>query len=267
MHRSARAAGVAFVSLLAAMALFPSQASAAAPWNYRGLTLPRHDVAVDFGMGYGHERPVDPNPNSGLGMNLELRAGVARDFELGFRLGFRLDDGGQVTQADYFGRPFETETYGTEHDRIANPELKFRWSMARSYAAELGLELRAYLPIETGSRFGFMIGLPIALRAGPVRFDTGLFVPIIFYDSTKTVVSIPLHVWIQPTATFWLGPLLGMRVVNQDGSHTQYPLGFGMGWQLNRAVDLRAWFMFPDINQDAAARTYGLGLALEVRFE
>jgi hypothetical protein len=40
-----------------------------------------------------------------------------------------------------------------------------------------------------------------------------------------------------------------------------------MGWQLNRAVDLRAWFMFPDINQDAAARSYGLGLALEVRFE
>jgi len=262
MHRSARAAGVAFVSLLAALVLSPSRASAAAPWNYRGLTLPRHDVAIDFGMGYGHD-PV----NSGLGMNLELRAGVARDFEFGFRMGFRLDDGGQATRADEFGRPFDTETYGVRDDRISNPELKFRWSMARSYAAELGLELRFYLPIETQSRFGFMVGLPIALRAGPVRFDTGLFVPIIFYDHTQTVVSIPLHIWIQPTATFWLGPLLGMRVVNQDGSRTEYPLGFGMGWQLNRAVDLRAWFLFPNINEDAAARKYGLGLALEVRFE
>ena len=266
MHRSARAARVAFVSLFVstlATLLSSSRASAAAPWIYRGLTLPRHDVAVDFGLGYGH----DPVNRDGLGMNLELRAGVAHDFELGFRLGFRLNDDGQGTRADNYGRAFETETYGVRNDRIANPELKFRWSMARSYAAELGLELRAYIPIETQSRFGFLIGLPIALRAGPVRFDTGLFVPIIFYDPTQTIVSIPLHVWIQPTATFWLGPLLGMRVVNQDGSHTEYPLGFGMGWQLNRAVDLRAWFMFPNINEDAAARNYGLGLALEVRFE
>jgi hypothetical protein len=263
MHRSARAAGVAFVALVAAMLLSSARASAAAPWNYRGLTLPRHDVAVDFGMGYGHEA----SGPDGLGMNLELRAGVARDFELGFRMGFRLDDGGQDTHADEYGRPFETETYGTREDRIANPELKLRWSMARSYAAELGLDLRFYLPIEAHSRFGFMIGLPIALRAGPIRFDTGLFVPILFYDPTWTIVSIPLHVWIQPTATFWLGPLLGMRVVNHNGNDTQYPLGFGMGWQLNRAVDLRAWFLFPDISQDAAARNYGLGVALEVRFE
>ena len=139
-------------------------------------------------------------------MNLELRAGVTHDFELGFRMGFRLDDGGQVTQADCYGRPFDTETYGTEHDRVANPELHFRWSVARSYAAELGLELRVYLPIEAGSRFGFMFGLPIALRAGIVRFDTGLYVPIIFYDPTQTIVSIPLHIWIQADARLLAGP-------------------------------------------------------------
>ena len=263
MHRSARVVSAAFVSLIAATVVATSDASAAAPWIYRGLTLPRHDVAIDFGMGYGHE-PVGPD---GLGMNLEIRAGVARDFELGFRMGFRLDDGGQLTQADYYARPFETETYGTRFDRVSNPELKFRWSMARSYAAELGLEFRMYLPIEAQSRFGFMIGLPIALRFGPVRFDTGLYVPIIFYNPTQTVVSIPLHVWIQPSANFWLGPLLGMQVVNQNGSDTRYPLGFGMGWQLNRIVDLRTWFLFPDISRDAAARWWGLGVALEVRFE
>jgi hypothetical protein len=263
MYRSARVVSAAFVSLLAGTFVSTSGASAAAPWNYRGLTLPRHDIAVDFGMGYGHE-PFGPD---GLGMNLELRAGVAHDFELGFRMGFRLDDGGQITQADRYGRPFDTETYGTNGDRVANPEIKLRWSMARSYAAELGLELRFYLPIEAGSRFGFMFGLPIALRAGPIRFDTGLYVPIIFYDPTQTIVSIPLHVWIQPTRDFWLGPLLGLRVVNQGNSHTEYPLGFGMGWQLNRIVDLRTWVLFPDISRDAAARWWGIGVALEVRFE
>jgi hypothetical protein len=264
MHRSARVVSAAVVSMLAATFVFTSKASAAAEWIHRGLTLPRHDVAVDFGMGYGNA-PGNPD---GLGMNLELRAGIAHDFELGFRLGFRLDDGGQRTQADVYGRPFDTETYGTEHDRIANPELRFRWSVARSYAAELGIELRAYLPTETGSQFGFMFGLPIALRAGPLRFDTGIFVPIIFYDQTQTIVSIPLHVWIQVSYNFWLGPLLGMRVVNRaGGSDTQYPLGIGLGWQLNRAVDLRTWFLFPDIGQEAGARSYGVGAALEVRFE
>ncbi len=46
-----------------------------------------------------------------------------------------------------------------------------------------------------------------------------------------------------------------------------YPLGFGMGWQLNRIVDLRTWFLFPDISRNAAARWWGIGVALEVRFE
>src|SRR5262249_17457799 len=142
MHRSARVVAAAFASMLAASLLSPSRASAASPWIYRGLTLPSHDVALDIGLGFGH----DPGPGpDGFGLNLELRAGIAHDFELGFRMGFRLDDGGQDTQADYYGRPFETETYGTLFDRVSNPELKFRWSVARSYAAELGLELRAYL--------------------------------------------------------------------------------------------------------------------------
>jgi len=263
MHRSARVVAVGFAGMVAVTFLSTSPASAAAPWIYRGLTLPRHDVALDFGFGYGHS-PFTPD---GVGLNLELRAGITHDFELGFRIGFRLDEGGRDTQADGYGRPFETETYGTLFDRVSNPELKFRWSVARSYAAELGLELRAYLPIEYQSRFGFMVGLPIALRAGPVRFDTGLFVPVIFYDPTQTIVSVPLHIWIQAAYNFWLGPLLGMKVISQGGSHTAYPLGFGLGWQTSRSVDLRTWFLFPDINQDAAARTWGLGVALELRFE
>lgn len=265
MHRSARVVAAAFVSMLAVSLLSPSRASAAAPWIYRGLTLPRHDIALDLGFGFGH----DPGPgDDGFGLNLELRAGISHDFELGFRMGFRLDDGGQRTQADNYGRPYDTETYGTRGDRASNPEFRFRWSVARSYAAELGLELRAYLPIENGSRFGFMFGLPIALRAGMVRFDTGLYVPVIFYEpNTLTIVSVPLHIWIQATPTFWLGPILGLRVVSQGGSHNEYPLGFGLGWQLNRAFDLRTWFLFPDIDQPAGARTWGLGVGIEVRFE
>jgi hypothetical protein len=250
-------------SLVVLSAVAARPAAAAAPWVYRGIVLPRGDVAFDVGMGFGHT-PAGPD---GFGLNLELSAGITRDFELGLRMGFRLDDGGQGTQADGYGRPFDTETYGTVHDRVANPELHFRWAVARGPGADLGVELRAYLPTENGSRFGFMFGLPVSLRAGFIRFDTGIYVPIIFYDPTLTVVSVPLHLWVQVSHALWLGPLFGLRVVSQNGTHNEYPLGFGLGSALNRAVDLRTWFLFPDINQNAGARNYGLGLALQVRFE
>jgi hypothetical protein len=265
MHRPARLVAVGFAAMLAATLLSASAAEAASPWIYRGLTLPRRDVAVGFGLGYGHQN-ADPNDVDGFGLNLELRAGVAQNFELGFRMGFRMDSGGRATKADGYARPYDTETYGTENDTVSNPEIRARWSVARGYAAELGLELRFYMPIEARSRFGFMFGLPIALRAGPVRFDTGIYVPVIFYSTTQTVVSIPLHVWIQAAYNFWLGPILGFRVVNPGGD-IHYPLGIGLGWQTSRAVDIRTWFLFPNMNQDAAARNYGLGIALEVRFE
>ena len=51
-------------------------------------------------------------------------------------------------------------------------------------------------------------------------------------------------------------------MVSQGGSHTEYPLGFGLGTMLSRSIDLRTWFLFPDMNQDAAARTWGAGVAL-----
>jgi hypothetical protein len=242
-------------------------ARAAGPWINRGIVLPRHDVALDIGIGLGHA-PTGPDTSiTGFGLNLELAAGVAHDFELGFRTGFRLDDGGQRTQADRYGRPFDTETYGTNGDRVANPELRFRWAVARAAAAELGLELRFYLPVEAGSDFGLMFGLPIALRAGPVRVDTGLYVPVIFTEPTTTIVSVPVHIWIQVSHSLWVGPLFGLKVVSRGRSHNEYPLGFGLGTMLSRSVDLKTWFLFPDMNQTSAARTWGAGLALQLRFE
>jgi hypothetical protein len=253
-----------FAALLLSIAAAPS-AQAAAPWVYRGIVLPRRDVALDLGFGIGHS----PAPvGTGFGLNLELAGGIAHNLEIGFRTGFRLDNAGEITKADGFGRPFDTETYGTNNDRVANPELRLRWSLARAAAAELGLETRFYLPIETGSRFGFMVGLPIRLRVGGIlRLDTGLYVPIIFTDPTRTVVSVPIHVWIQAAPNLWLGPMFGLRVVNQDGSSTQYPLGFGLGTSPSHNVDLRFWFVFPNMNQDAAARVWGAGVGLQVRFE
>jgi hypothetical protein len=200
-------------------------------------------------------------------MNLEIAGGVTHELELGLRTGFRFDTGGRDTRADQYGRPFDTETYGTNGGEVANPEARMRWSVARGSAAQLGLELRAYLPIESGSHFGVMFGLPVALHAGSVRLDTGVYVPIIFTNPTTTIVSVPLHLWIQASSTLWLGPIFGLRVVSQGGSHNEYPLGFGLGTMLTRAVDLRTWFLFPNIDRVQGARQFGAGVAVQIRFE
>ncbi|HVZ71833.1 MAG TPA: hypothetical protein VHJ20_05600 [Polyangia bacterium] len=243
-------------------------AHAAAEFVYRGITLPRGDVALDLGLGFGHA-PIDANRSyNGFGMNLEIAGGITHELELGLRTGFRFDDDGQATQADSYGRAYETETFGTGHDRVANPELELRWSVARGSAVQIALETRAYLPFETGTRFGLMFGVPLVLRLANVRVDTGVYVPILFYDPTATAVSIPVHLWIQASPSFWLGPLFGLRIDDRTGGpREKYPFGFGFGWAAARAIDLRTWILFPHLNGDQAARTFGAGLSLSIRFE
>ena len=224
-----------------------SRAQAAPEWIFRRLTLPRGDVALDLGLGLGH----DNRSTTGFGMNLEIAFGVTHDVELGLRTGTRI--GG---------------------DAVANPELRMTWAVAQGSMVHLGLEGRVYLPIERGTRVGVMFAVPLRLRLGAVRVDTGVYVPILFYDPTRTTISFPFHIWLQASRTLWLGPLLGVKFVDRNGSagtprerHTEYPLGFGLGTALANAIDLRTWFLFPDISQNEAARTFGAGLALQIRFE
>ena len=253
------------LAALAVLLGFCAPAAAAPPFVYRDIVLPHHDVAIDVGLGIGRT-PNGPNDSiSGWGLNLEFAGGITHNVEIGIRTGFRFDYGGRVTRADGYGRPFNTETYGTGGDDMANPELHLRWAIARG-TASLGLEGRAYIPIEEGTRFGVMVGLPLAIRLGSVRFDTGLFVPMLFYDDTITAVSIPLHLWIQASNTLWFGPMFGWRHWSNGGG-TQYPFGFGLGSALTRAIDLRTWFLFPNINRDEGGREFGGGVALQFRVE
>jgi len=264
-----RAAGLGVALLLSFGAA--RVADAAPQWIFRGLTLPRGDVAIDLGFGAGHQ-PIDADRSiTGYGMNLEIGVGVSPDLELGLRTGIRFGAEGRATRADSYARPWQTETMGppfpTGNETVANPEIRLRWSVARGRVAELGLETRAFLPIEAGTRIGIMLAAPVRLRLGAVGIDTGVYVPIIFRDPTASAIGFPFHIWIQASRSVWLGPQLGIRIVNDGSSSTQYPFGFGLGVALNPFVDLRTWILFPDISRDAAARTFGAGVALQIRFE
>jgi hypothetical protein len=242
-------------------------AAAAPPWVDRALVQPYGVWAFDFGLGIGHE------PNlTGPGFNFELAAGATRSLELGVRGGLRFGAEGRATRADQYGRLFDTETFGTGFEDVANPEVRLRYAVARGPVVELGLEGRAYLPVENGTRFGMMFGLPLALHlGGAARLDTGVFVPVLFHDPARTVVSIPIQLWFQTSNRFWLGPLSAIRLHNDPGSFTQVLLGFGLGYQMARQADFKAQLLFPFINgapdQGTGARSFGVGAGIQIRIE
>jgi hypothetical protein len=235
-------------------------ARAAGPWVDRSITLPRHDWAFDFGLGIAHV-PGSIAP----GFNLEGAVGVTRGLQLGLRTGLRFDPIARDAAADVYGRMFDTETYGTGLETVANPEFYVRGRLIDGDFVELGLEGRVMSPFSQG--LGLMFGVPLAFHFGRVaRLDTGVYVPVLFYDPTRSLVSFPFHLWLQLTDRFWLGPLAGVRVRTTQGSRTEVPLGFGLGYSVTRAFDFKAWFLFQDVANGPAER-WGFGAGLEVRIE
>lgn len=243
-------------------------ARAAPSWVDRSITLPRHDWAFDFGLGIGH---LDaPSPPTGVGLNLEGAVGITRHLEIGLRTGFRFGDDGRATKADEYGRLFDRQTFGTNHNVVANPEFRIRGALVDGEVAEVGLEGRAVLPIEDNSRFGMMLGLPLAFHLGhSVRLDTGFYFPVILYDQTWMAVSVPLDVWIQATRDLWLGPMTGVRVRLEQGNsdRTDWSLGFGLGYSITRALDLKTMVLMPGISHPEGARNIGAGVGIQVRIE
>jgi len=73
--------------------------------------------------------------------------------------------------------------------------------------------------------------------------------------------------WIQTSRRFWLGPLTGVafeRLGDNNGA-ASVSLGFGFGYQITRALDFKAMFLFPTINDES--RNFGVGAGLQARIE
>jgi hypothetical protein len=248
------------MSLLAISLTAAPSARAAGPWVDRKITLPRHDWAFNFGLGVAHVPSW-----TGPGINFEVAGGVTREVQLGLRTGFRFDQRGRGEAPDVYGRPFDTETYGTGIDTIANPEFYVRALLIEGDVVELGLEGRVMSPFSVG--LGLMAGMPLAFHFGrDARLDTGVYLPVLFYDPTQSLLSFPFHFWFQPTDRFWLGPMSGVRMRTSNGSGTSVPLGFGLGYSMSRGADFKAQFLFQDVSNGPADH-YGLGAAFEVRIE
>jgi hypothetical protein len=215
--------------------------------------------ALDFGLGIGH---LDTPDITGLGFNLELKAGVTSALQLGVRTGVRVGNDGKVTRADELGRTFETESYGTDHKTLANPELSLRYALVDSPTLDLALDGRLYIPTE-GTNAGIMVAVPIDIHFSPVvRLDTGLFVPIIFNKPTDYLFSFPAHLWFQ-IDRLALGLITGVRVEGRGG-YVSVPIGAGINFGLSRDLDLRTWVLLRDAK--SSSKSLGVGVGLEARF-
>lgn len=252
--------------LVLALLLATGTASAAPPYVERPITLPRLDFAGDVGIGVGHIgfRNVD---RTGPGMNLEAALGITDRVELGLRTGIRFGDDGRAVQADSYGRTLWTETWGVNGSTVANPEFKLRWAAYSGRVVEVGLDGRVFMPVENGSHFGMMFGVPLAFHIGGwVRIDTGAYIPVVFSDPVFRGLSVPGYFWFQLSDRLWLGPMAAIRTLDPP-SDTSLLLGFGLGYQVANAVDLKTMLLFPRIANTEGARVVGAGFGVQFRIE
>jgi hypothetical protein len=257
----------AVLLVTAAAALAVSSNARAALFIHQPVTLPRGEWALDVGLGIGHDDPPGPvGPFTGLGFNLELRGGLASGLELGVRTGIRVGNEGKYTQADRYGRTFQTETYGVDSQTVANPEITLRLAVLRSDVAALAVEGGVYIPTEDGTDVGILLAAPLHLHLGhAARLDTGVYIPLIFSDPTRSVISFPLHLWLQADDLWAVGILTGIRI-NNPGSYTSVPLGLGVNYAMSSSADARFWFLFPNVKGSGSTREFGAGVGLEIRF-
>jgi hypothetical protein len=253
------------------VALVLAAAPAQAALFHRPLNLPRGQWAVGVGFGVSRQSlppPMDAPPLDdvyGFGFNLELRASPSDLVQIGVRGAIRTGKDGRTYRADRYGRTFDTETYATGTDPVANPEASVQFAVLNRPLLNLAVQVRFFLPIEKATEIGGMAALPLHVRLGElVRVDTGVYLPVIMTEPVTSTVSVPVQVWLErgPLA---LGVIAGWRHQNRP-QRTEYPLGVAFNFAATDSWDLRAWFLMPNLRGRVARRAMGAGLGVERRF-
>jgi hypothetical protein len=260
----------------AAVVFFPPSITMGAPeWVDRGLTMRQFGVAIDAGIGIAHNAAGD---FSGGGVSLDGAFGILDNLEVGLRFGLRVGDvDAKSLQADQYGRLFDLQSYGAGNSLFATPELRITGRVLDLSVVELGVEGRIYFPFATGTFFSFMFGAPVRLHISRIlRIDTGVYVPVVFVSTpgqtqNAVTLNIPAEFWFQATRDFFVGPIVELRLNGENNDEPALGVdhsagllfGVGLGYALSRYADLKATFLFPQVNgspgPDIAA---GLGLGL-----
>jgi hypothetical protein len=230
------------------------------------------------GAGFGAAGLIRPGPggvtlfNVGTGIDAEAALGLGRGFEVGARLGTRLDDYGRGLRADEVARGFETVTFGTGVSRFANPELRLRWRAVRWQWLEAGLDERVVLPTGPDPNVTEVFGVWIATHApGVARADVGFDGAFTWqsFDTGTLVIpalGVPIRLWFNVTRGLFVGGVATSRydaATRYTSSNLRTTVGAVGGYRFGRC-DLMLGAYLIDVVNDGADRN-GAGLSLACR--
>ena len=253
-------------------ALVGSSPARATDWVDRPLTNGSMHAQGEagYGIGFGAREselsaPVmTSSTDKGSGFHLGASLGLPLGFEVGARVGFRIGSAGQKTRGDEFGRVYDANTYGAGSDTVSNPEFSLRSSIIATRIVELGTDARFTIPIASGSSFGLTAGIPLRIRApGSLRFDTGLYLPVVFTSSTDYGFSIPAQLWVQ-IGDLYVGALSGVKIYRQPLERVDIAVGVGAGYTFGGIFDVRMQVLTQRVNDEEWLRATGLGLNVGV---
>jgi hypothetical protein len=264
-------------TLCGALALLVSRgAVAAGPFVDAPLTLPPLHFSADIGVGFGTFQNYGPDPSNpdnpplllggtqvGWGTSLEAAVGLPYVGELGLRIGYRFgptvssNEGttvpaGALANADHFARLFDPISSEPGLSSFANPEVRLRGTLFDLRTVELALETRIIVPTGQGSVFAVTPGVPLRIHLpGFLRVDTGLYLPVAFFQDASYSLDLPVQAFFQLGNAF-LGPMTGIRfnVLNVAGATNtvDIPLGIGGGYTLGGRIDIKAQIRVERIN-------------------
>jgi hypothetical protein len=208
----------------------------------------------------------------GTGLNADGALGIGRGFEVGARVGLRLDDAGRGLRADEVARGLETPTFGTGLSTLANPELGLRWRARRWRWLELGAEDRFVFPTPSDPDVTEIIGVWASAHVARVaRADLGLE-GVLSWQSFSTgyvllpAFAAPIRLWLNLTRGLFAGVVLAPRyygATQYTSSTLEMPLGIVGGYRF-RACDTILGLYLIDVVNDGTART-GAGLRISCR--
>jgi hypothetical protein len=247
------------VVVLIAVLLFSHAAGATPRYVDRPITLPgKLSGSVDLGLGYGHLG--GSSGLDGVGFNAEGVLGLKGFLDLGLRIGLRPGRESPSTQADYYGRMFDRETFWLAGvATTANPELRVRGKILSQGPFEMGLEGRLFMPVSQGA--GLMFGAPFQVSLEhTLKIETGVFIPIGFYNPTAIGLNLPLRVNVQLSEHGWVGPSTGLRFSSARGQDLSVPIGFGGGYSVSHIADIKGEIYLPRIND--GLRAFGMGVGV-----
>lgn len=97
---------------------------------------------------------------------------------------------------------------------------------------QIGIRGAVYLPTDT--RFQAQVGLPMLIRTGTVRVDTGAFFHFTFYDKVQTDITVPLRLGFQLSPEFYAGFQTGANITLLAGNvAADIPLYGFLGYTLH----------------------------------